>query len=94
VLAAPYHADFGIIAAHSLLAAPAWGPQANASEHLARQLGVAYVVVCPAYDAQTAGPPFASDSLRTALDSDHPPAWLKRLSPTRASPLQIFGVIR
>ncbi len=94
VLAAPYHADFGILAAHRLLAAPAWGPQAGASERIAHELGVTYVVVCPAYDTQTAGPPFASDSLRTALDSDRPPTWLKRLSPTTSSPLQIFGVDR
>jgi hypothetical protein len=91
-LAAPYHADFGIIAAHRLLAAPAAGAQADGAERIAHELGVTYVVVCPAYDAQTAGPAFAAASLRTALDAGHPPAWLKRLSPSATSPLQVFAV--
>jgi hypothetical protein len=93
-LAAPYHASFGIFAAYRLMAAPAWGPQAAATERMAHHLGVTYVIVCPAYDAQTAGPPFAGNSLRTALDAGRQPAWLKRLSPGGASPLQIFAVDR
>jgi hypothetical protein len=92
-LAAPYHrAAFGIVAAYDLLAAPASGAQAGVAERTARELGVKYVVVCPAYDGQTGGPPFAAGSLQRALDAGHPPPWLKPLSSTAAAPLQVFSV--
>jgi hypothetical protein len=86
VLAAPYHRmTYGILSAHEALSAPP-GPD----EKIARRLGAAYFVTCPARNGQLnhhLGP----NSLQVRLDQGRAPAWLESIS-RPGDPLQAYRV--
>jgi hypothetical protein len=87
-LAAPYHRmSWGILKAHAILAAPADG----ASEAMARQAGISYVLECRFHARHGDRSGMTKDSLQKRLDAGTPPAWLKPLSPPQA-PLQAYRV--
>ena len=86
VLAAPYHRmSYGILAANEALSAPP-----GRDEQIARRIGAAYFVTCPARTRQfnhQLGP----NSLQLRLDHGRPPAWLEAISPP-GDPLQAYRV--
>jgi hypothetical protein len=96
VLAAPYHRmDRGILDASAMLIGPG-----EAGEGRARELGVRYVVNCPAQGPKrqrrmgSVGPVVLRDRLgplQQQLDADLPPEWLQRLSPPDAD-LDVYAV--
>ncbi len=87
-LAAPYHRmSWGILKAHSLLAAPADGR----AQAMLRQAGIAYVLECRFHARHGDRSGMAKDSLQKRLDAGTPPAWLQPLSPPEA-PLQAYRV--
>lgn len=87
-LAAPYHRmSWGILAARSVLAAPADG----LAEQRARALNVSYVLECKAHARNADRDHLGRDTLQKRLDADRAPAWLEPLSPPNAS-MQVFRV--
>jgi hypothetical protein len=73
-LSAPYHRmNWGMITARGVMSA-----EAEAAQAQARELGVRYVLVCPAHrrNGDRVGMPPAS--LQKRLDADLPPSWLER----------------
>jgi hypothetical protein len=86
VLAAPYHRmTYGILSANAALAAPP-----GRDEQLARRLGAAYFVTCPARTGQY-NHQLGADSLQVRLDQGRPPAWLEGIS-RPGDPLQAYRV--
>lgn len=85
-LAAPYHRmTYGILSANEALSAPP-----GRDEQIARRLGAAYFVTCPARTRQfnhQLGP----NSLQVRLDQGRPPAWLEAIS-RPGDPLQAYRV--
>jgi hypothetical protein len=87
-LAAPYHRmSWGIMRAHTILAAPA----DHGAEALARQAGVAYVLECQFHARHGDRSGMTKDSLQKRLDAGTPPAWLQPLS-LPWTPLQAYRV--
>lgn len=87
-LAAPYHRmSWGILAARSVLAAPAEG----LAEQRARALNVGYVLECKAHARNADRDNLGRDTLQKRLDTGRAPAWLEPLSPPNAS-VQVYRV--
>lgn len=87
-LAAPYHRmSWGILAARSVLAAPAEG----LAEQRARALNVAYVLECRTHARNADRDYLGREVLQKRLDAGRPPAWLQPLSPANAG-LQVYRV--
>jgi hypothetical protein len=87
-LAAPYHRmGWGIMRAHTILAAPA----DHGAETMARQAGVAYVLECRFHARHGDRSGMTKDSLQKRLDAGTPPAWLQPLS-LPWTPLQAYRV--
>jgi hypothetical protein len=87
-LSAPYHRmGWGILKAHAIFSAPADG----ASQAMARQAGVAYVLECRFHSRHGDRSGMTKDSLQKRLDAGAPPAWLQPLSAPSA-PLQAYRV--
>jgi len=88
VLSAPYHRlSRGIIASHAIMASPP-----EAAHRLARENGVAWIVLCPKYAPGGITDAALSKSLFEALKDGHAPSWLAEVPATAVGPLIAYRV--